>query len=78
MERKTTHTEEPTLEEIKTSELYFSELEDALRHYSSCLPKGKHHTVAVRTNPQGEPNLELVMETRFPPLDDLSLHIVYI
>jgi len=73
MEREATR-EEPTLEEIKASQLYFSELQDALIHYSSRLPKGRHLTLTVRTNSEGEPNAELVSETRFPPLDDLSLH----
>ena len=67
--------EEPTPEEVGASELYFSELEDALRHYASSLPEGKHMTLTVRTNAEGEPNMELVTETRFPPLDDLSAHI---
>jgi hypothetical protein len=73
MERETT-TEEPTLEEIQASELYFSELEDALRHYSSCLPTGSFLTLTIRSDSEGEPNVELVTETRFPPLDDLATH----
>jgi len=75
MEREVTHEKEPTVEEIEASWLYFAELEDALIHYSSCLPEGRHFTtVTTRTNSEGEPNLELVSETRFPPLDDLALH----
>lgn len=66
---------EPTLEEIVASQLYFSELEDALRHYSSSLQEGKFATLTVRTDPEGEPNVELVSETRFPPLDDLQTHV---
>ncbi len=72
---RVTSENEPTLEEIEASELYFAELEDALIHYSSCLPKGQFHTLTVRSNPEGEPDMELVSETRFPPLDDLPTHI---
>lgn len=74
MERDT-EKQEPTLQEIEASELYFSELEAALRHYGSCLPEGKHMTLTVRTDAEGEPNMELVTETRFPPLDDMQTHI---
>lgn len=66
---------EPTIEEVEASELYFAELEDALRHYSSCLPQGRFHTLTVRSDSEGRPNVELVSETRFPPLDDLPTHI---
>ncbi|KKP92833.1 MAG: hypothetical protein UR98_C0017G0025 [Parcubacteria group bacterium GW2011_GWA1_36_12] len=75
---RVTSENEPTIEEIEASELYFSELEDALRHYSSCLPEGKHMTLTVRTNSEGKPNIELVTETRFPPLDDLPLHFQHL
>jgi hypothetical protein len=64
-----------TSEDLQKTRLYFSELEDALCHYSSCLPQGRFHTITVRTNTEGKPGLELVSKTRMPCLDDLPGHI---
>ncbi|KKS65163.1 hypothetical protein A3A14_00030 [Candidatus Daviesbacteria bacterium RIFCSPLOWO2_01_FULL_43_38] len=64
----------PTKKELEKSRLYFGELEDALEHYSSPFAPGQHKTITVRTNEDGDPQVEIVSETRFPPLDDIKEH----
>lgn len=63
-----------TLEGLKRTRLYFGELMDALRHYSSPFEPGIFRTISVRAGNQGKPQLEWVSGTRFPPLDDLPDH----
>lgn len=64
----------PDIGELKKSRFYFSELQDALTHYST--PPGmSFDTIAIRTNIEGKPYSEVVSETRFPPLDDLPTHL---
>lgn len=64
----------PTWEELRRTGLYFRELEDALSHYASPLPQGQFFTVTERSDPQGGSKREIVRETRFPSLDELSEH----
>ena len=64
----------PELDDLKRTRLYFCELDDALRHYSSPFQSGQFHTFTVRAGEHGEPRVEMVSETRFPPLDDLPDH----
>jgi len=63
------------LEDLRKSELFFSELEDALIHFSTPEElKGMVATLTVRSDEQGEPAITLMTKTRFPPLDDLKEH----
>lgn len=64
----------PSIEDLKRSRLYFGELEDALIHYSNPELEGALHTITVRSNQDGNPQVEVVSETRFPALDDISDH----
>ena len=64
----------PIWKELRRTGLYFRELEDALSHYASSLPQGQFFTVTERSDPRGGSQIELVKETRFPPLDELSEH----
>jgi hypothetical protein len=64
----------PTTEELKESELYFIELEDALRHYSKSFP-GRLFTFTIRTNEQGKPAPTMMSGTSFPCLDDMPEHL---
>ena len=63
----------PTAQELESTRLFFIELQDALTHYSFPV-KMALHTLTVRSNQDGNPQVELVSETRFPVLDDISDH----
>ncbi len=64
----------PTIEEMERSELYLSELEDALKYYVSQVIGGSLMTLTVRPHETG-PRLTLVSRAVFPPLDDLLIHL---
>jgi len=61
------------IDNFKNSRLYFSELTDALIHYSK-LPGFKLDTITVRSSLDHEPRITTVSETNFPALDDISIH----
>ena len=67
----------PSIEQLRKSELYFIELEDALDHYYSdrFLPR-RYYTLTVRADEEGKATPTLMSETRFPALDDLKEHCV--
>lgn len=65
----------PTLDELRRSSIFFVELTDALQHYQADLPPNVTLvTLTTRLQEDGEPGLEIVSETRMPPLDDMSDH----
>lgn len=66
----------PTKKELEKTRFYFGELTDALHHYSSLMPPGTFYTLTARTSRGGEPEVELVSETRFPPLDEIKEHFI--
>lgn len=56
----------PALEDLRKSELFFSELEDALTHYSTPEElRGMFATLTVRTDEEGKPAVTLMTKTRF-------------
>jgi len=65
-----------SIESLERSGLYFSELEDALSHYS--VPeelKGQYFTFTSRANEQGKAEPTLMDRVKFPVLDDIGLHL---